>query len=81
MMNKKQLIAMWCGIALIVFMGIFPPLMLSIEGTNRFLGYGFISLGNIKLAMIDFTRLLTQWIVVSATTAGFLVTFKDKKKG
>ena len=91
-MNKKQLIAMWVGIGIIVFMGIFPPFMLKVSGQDCYVGYGFIAplpqdyfellvtFSNESATMIDFTRLLTQWTVVSALTAGFIITFKGKKR-
>ena len=81
-MNKKQLIVMWVGIGIIVLMGLFPPLMLCAEGSKAFLDYGFIIpqlKGAEKVSLVDFTRLLTQWGIVSALTTGFIITFKDKK--
>ena len=82
-MNKKQIIAMWAGITIIVLMGLFPPHMIGYHGMNLFLGYDFIMhprtwLADDRHVMVDFTRLLTQWIIVLALMAGIIITFKDK---
>ena len=80
-MNKKQLFVMWVGIGIIVLMGIFPPLMLCTQSSKVFLDYGFIVPqinGAEKVALVDFSRLLTQWVIVSVLTIGLIITFKDK---
>ena len=85
-MNEKQLIVMWVGIIIIVLMGLFPPWLTVFADASRIsLGYGFILIPPLpnayryQFASIDFTRLLTQWTIVAAITAGLIITFKDKK--
>ncbi len=69
-MNRKQLKAMWIGIAVFTLMGLFPP--------NRYGGYDFIAY--MEGQEIGWDGLSIQWIVVAVITAGLIVTFKDKKQ-
>jgi len=78
-MNLKQKICLWVGIAVIVVMGIFPPLVISIQGAIEQQGYGFILIPPEKYCHINTSRLYVQWIMVAVVTGGFIVTFKDKK--
>ncbi len=77
-MNKKQLFVVWAGIIAIVLMGIFPPMMVQLESSKAFRGYDFIVPNVRSLTVIDFTRLLTQWIIVLALMTGLLITFQNK---
>ena len=84
-MNKKQLIILWIGIALIVGMGIYPPYMESFEDTGGFVpqGYNFIFSERSEWRrheMVNVPQLFAQWFIVAVITGGLLVTFKDKKK-
>ncbi len=92
-MNKKQLIVMWVGIAIVVLMGIFTPWVAIEEATHHYLGYRFIlsppdetwflhlrdKPGIDQIGIVDFTQLLIQWIMVSVIVGGLIITFKDKK--
>ena len=92
-MNKKQLIIMWVGIAIVVLMGIFPPWLAIEENTHIYLGHSFIlsppnenwlrhhrdSIDINQIGIVDFTRLLIQWTMVSVIVGGLFITFKDKK--
>ena len=78
-MNRKQIIVLWIGIAAIVFMGIVPPWVVSIQGAIEQRGYGFILIPPEKYCHINTSRLYVQWIMVAVATGGFIVTFKDKK--
>jgi hypothetical protein len=62
-MNKTQLKVLWVGIGIIVLMGLFPP-------TTR--GYNFV----LKRGDISLSRLLIQWVIVAAITAGFIYSLK-----
>lgn len=78
-MNKKQLIVMWAGIAIIVLMGIFPPVAMNGQGICTFIGFQFI-FNKETIFSFDLTRLGIQLIIVSAITTGLIITFKDKNK-
>lgn len=84
-MNRKQKFCLWIGIAVIVLMGIFPPVQrttrtFEIYGngeTYETIGYGFIlATGG---GIVVFSNLLVQWIVVSIITGGLIYAFRDKK--
>lgn len=81
-MNKKQLVVMWVGIAIIVLMGLFPPWTTYGNSGDCYLTHKFILFKpaerNIP-ARIDTGHLFVQWIIVTAITGGLIVTFKDKK--
>jgi len=62
-MNKTQLKVLWVGIGIIVLMGLFPP-------TTR--GYNFV----LERGDISLSRLLIQWVIVAAITAGFIYSLK-----
>lgn len=86
-MNKKQKKCLWIGIAVIVLMGLFPP----VAKRGKILGGGDgrayrIGSTYVKYEFILDTRapvvlsnLITQWFVVSAIAAGLIYSFKDKK--
>ncbi|MHC4075741.1 MAG: hypothetical protein ACYSRZ_04930 [Planctomycetota bacterium] len=93
-MNKTQLLVMWVGIAIVVLMGIFPPWVVIDETNPFYVGYSFMFLPpdagtwlskhrHFKpkeyVGVIDFTRLLTQWLMVAVIVGGLIITFKDKK--
>jgi hypothetical protein len=78
-MNKKQLIVMWVGIAIIILMGIFPPWIVTVQGTDNILGHAFILSRTGRKYDINASFLFVQWIMVVAITGGLIITFKDKK--
>ena len=74
-MNLKQMICLWTGIAVIVLMGLFPPIITS---HSDFLSdyYGFLLTARFN---IEFGKLLIQWCMVAFVTGGLICTLKDKK--
>lgn len=73
-MNRKQLIVMWCGIAVIVFTGLFPL----VKKPNRRLDIGFLF---DDYRYMEFTVILMIWILAALVTVGLLITFKESSKG
>jgi hypothetical protein len=73
-MNKRQLIVMWCGIAVIVLTGLFPL----IQYPARRLEIGFL-FDDYKY--LEFTVILIIWVLVALVTIGLIITFRDKSKG
>lgn len=85
-MNQKQLIAMWCGIIVIVLMGLFPPwhvkTLAGLESQQSH-GFAFILLPprverDIH-PMINIPQLLIQYFVVGLITTGYIITLNYKK--
>ena len=72
-MNRKQLIVMWCGIAVIVFTGLFPL----VKKPNRRLDVGFLF---DDYRYMEFTVIFMIWILVALVTIGLVITFKDNSK-
>ncbi len=72
-MNKKQLIVMWCGIAVIVFTGLFPL----VQKPSRRLEIGFL-LDDYKY--LEFSVISIIWILVALVTIGLVITFRDNSK-
>lgn len=79
-MNKKQERLLWVGIAIIVLMGIFPPVMLSETDGGGYCGEGNGFIFNISDVRVDAPQLFVQWVMVAVVTGGLFVTFKDRKK-
>ncbi|UCH58458.1 MAG: hypothetical protein JSV61_09565 [Anaerolineales bacterium] len=73
-MNKKQMIVMWCGIALIVLTGLFPL----VQKPARRLEIGFLFE---DYEYLEFTVTLIIWILVALVTIGLIITFRDNSKG
>ena len=73
-MNRKQLIVMWCGIALIVLTGLFP--LVRKPARRLEIGFLFEDYGYLVLPLI-----LIIWLLVALVTIGLLITFKDSSKG
>ena len=71
-MNKKQLVCMWSGIAVIVLTGLFPI----VDKPNRHLEIGFL-LDDYKYLQIDVIIII--WVLVTLVTIGLVITFKDRK--
>jgi hypothetical protein len=65
---------MWCGIAVIVFTGLFPL----VKKPNRRLEIGFLF---DDYQYLEFTVILMIWILVALVTVGLLITFKNNSKG
>jgi len=72
-MNKKQLIVMWCGIAVIMLTGLFPL----VQKPNRRLEIGFLFE---DYEYLEFTVILIIWVLVALVTIGLVITFKDNSK-
>jgi len=83
-MNRKQKFCLWVGIAVIVLMGVIPPVQRT-RSTSIFRGRGR-TYKTIEYRFILDTRqgivvsnLLVQWVVVSIITGGLIYAFKDDK--
>ena len=78
-MNKKQLVVMWCSIVAIVLMGVFPPVEIptstNIINPSYDLHYGFLL--TIR-APVYLSCLIAQWMICLALVGGMLYVFKDK---
>lgn len=72
-MNKKQLIVMWCGIAVIVLAGLFPL----VQKPNRRLEIGFLFE---DYKYLEFAVILILWVLAALVTVGLVITFKDNSK-
>ncbi len=92
-MNKKQLIALWAGIAAILLVSAFPYYYLSSFKTGPLssgnfvepLGRHFIFTPPVKTQSrdsiwIDLAPLHIEWTVISVLTIGLIVAFRNKKK-
>jgi hypothetical protein len=73
-MNRKQLIVMWVGIAVIVLAGLFPL----VKKPNRRLEIGFLF---DDYEHLQCTVILIIWVLVALVTVGLVITFKDNSKG
>ena len=74
-MNKIQKITLWAGIIVIVAMGLFPPVKPIYRHPSPTITYRFLY----EARDVRFTKLLTQWVIVSVVSGGLIYTFKDKK--
>lgn len=72
-MNKKQLIAMWCGIAVIVLTGLFPL----VQKPSRRLEIGFLFE---DYKYMEFAVIFIVWVLVALVTIGLVITFRDNSK-
>lgn len=72
-MNKKQLIVMWCGIAVIVLTGLFPL----VQKPARRLEIGFL-FDDYKY--LEFSVIFIVWVLVALVTIGLVITFRDNSK-
>ena len=91
-MKKKQKILLWVGIAVIVTMGLFPPLKVGHYQphavwradmslwSRRFHSFGYERLWMLEEPLIGFSKLFIQWCIVGLVTSGLIYTFKDKKE-
>jgi len=86
-MNKKQKNCLWIGIAVIVLMGLFPPvakrgrILVDRYGDtygNRTTSVKYEFILNTS-SQVVLSNLIAQWIIVSAITGGLIYTLKDKK--
>jgi hypothetical protein len=72
-MNKRRLIVMWCGIAVIVLAGLFPL----IQKPARRLEIGFLFE---DYEYLEFNVILIIWVLVALVTIGLVITFRDNSK-
>ncbi len=66
-MNKRQKTLLWCGVIIILIMGLYPPWYAK-NGTYRY-SYGYDFISDIE-GRIDVTRLVLQWLIVTIATTG-----------
>ncbi len=76
-MNRKQKIALWIGIIVIILLGLFPPFVEPVGMYGRGRYYKFILFSDDN---IDIIKLCVQWAIVAVITGGLIITFKDKKQ-
>lgn len=80
-MNKKQLIAMWVAIVIVVLMCAFPPYLLHYStGSIRFVGYRFIGSKKPRNCHISTLQLAVQLLAVATVATGAIVTLKTKQR-
>lgn len=72
-MNKKQLIVMWCGIAVIVLTGLFPL----VQKPSRRLEIGFLFE---DYKYMEFAVIFILWVLAALVTIGLVITFRDNSK-
>jgi len=80
--NRRQIIALWAGIAILVLVGLFPPwTRMYDDQVRRPAGYHFIMLppasdaGGVE---IDLVGLLIEWGLVVFVVGGLIVTFRRR---
>jgi hypothetical protein len=90
-MNKKQTIALWAGIAVFVFVGLNPRIKTVSYGTGKYIpayvsgdpNSRKVEIRKAKLKIyrgpINTGRLFCYWTMIAVVTGGLIVTFKDNK--
>jgi hypothetical protein len=85
--NRRQLIALWAGIAAVVLMGLFPPWVKTytqpgMHPSRYPAGYRFITApphgGGYMGVEVDLVRLLIEWGIVLAVIGALVVTLRRK---
>jgi hypothetical protein len=66
-MPNKQRIVIWIGIGLVILAGVYPPWLRSTHSYNWLFARAY------GTTRVDFTRLLIEWIMIGALTAGLYV--------
>ena len=91
-MNKKQKICLWVGLTLIAALAIYPPykidLLVKMNLGHRFflnpIGFDFnfheAKLKASDCVKLDMLRLIIEWLLIGAITAGGIWAFKNKKQ-
>ncbi len=91
-MNKRQTVALWVGIAVMVAMFLYPPWeRTAAVGGNAFsnnppspvaitfaFGYAFLFDKPDGNVTVNFRRLGAQWFLVAVITGAAIVTLKDR---
>jgi hypothetical protein len=81
-LNRKQLTALWGGVTMFAFLGLFPPwaTYVALRGTvfrlpsdYAFIGTPVAGIG----AEIDLQRLVIGWAIVLAVTAALMVSCRE----
>lgn len=80
MMNRKQLVCLWLGIAAFCLLALFPPWYAKTgDGPVRLWHASFYHAPEVfPWARIDGERLILEWSVVVALTFGLVVSFGRK---
>jgi hypothetical protein len=73
-MNRRQLIVMWCGIAVIALAGLFPL----VKRPARRLEIGFLF---DDYEYLQCNVILILWVLAALVTVGLVVTFKNSSNG
>ncbi len=71
-LNKRQRIAVWVGLGLAVFMGLFP--------SEEYTSYENLA-GESVYREKGLVRVLVQWFLVVAVTGGAVFALKDRDEG
>lgn len=78
-MNWKQKVFVWIGIAVIVLMGLFPPHG-PWSNISRRANLGFFPLFKVASHAIKLSRLYLQWAIVGVITVGLILSFKGRER-
>lgn len=78
-MNKRQLLAMWVGIGLVVLLVLFPPVRYVVRGDFRYKNRFILAVPyDYQEAQASVQR--TELFVVVVVVVGAIVTLKDKPR-
>ena len=78
-MNRKQKICLWIGIAVIVLMGLFPPVSIFEAGRYAYRDIEYRFLLNTGGGLVALSNLLLQWAVVAVITGGLIIPLQTKR--
>lgn len=94
MLNNKQTIALWIGVAAVVILGLYPPWTNDHPARGKkFIGYsaifspaakefpGYGGQYHTTANSIDVTILLVEWVIIAVITGGLIVTLSINDKG
>jgi hypothetical protein len=90
-MNKRQLLAIRCGVGLIVLMGMIPPWVHTFDArsihSRKPAGYQFIftppkpeGASPAYGVRLDVSRLAIQWVVTATAAAAFVLVSRQREK-
>jgi len=86
--NKRQTVALWLGITMMLAMFLYPPWHIALsDGRGLDFGYAFLRTGPSQTelqrreagnARFNYPRLAAQWFLVAVITGAAIVTLKDR---
>ena len=82
-MNRKQFVALWIGIGIVILMILLPPWKegMGSYGRSYSAGYGLLFFPPNRSVGIDLERLALQLFAVALVTAGAIVSFRPCRNG